>query len=177
MATNDFPVGETITGPCPPYLGFSAARFNKVAKQPDDTHEIQYGDLQFSVRVKHQPKYTELIVVQVMPQRFGVFACCINQEWVATPLRATPSLELLKSFIGRFGLTIRIGEFQGQLLISQKIPSGGAAIPALLAISNPLNHALQQHSFISIDADTGAADVALAFCIDMDHYANAIRGR
>lgn len=165
------PVPEYITGTCPPDMGFTERRVEQVCKKPDAKHVIQHDDLSLQLVVKHELNWSDLVLLRIAPTRQVSFACRLLPDLCDSPLSTIEPLQLLKAFIARFGLTLKIGSFEGVLLFNEKIPLVEGPPTNLVDVINPENHSILVVQHIRITRDR-VADIAFAFAVDTELYAS-----
>jgi hypothetical protein len=160
-------------------MGFSKERVEKIIARHDATHDIKHDDLLLRIVVRHSENWSDCIVLQLEPHRRATVGGRIYHDWLDKPAKDFSALELFKWFVAKFGMTFSIGSFTGQLLLAEKVPfrSGSAIAAHLVRMHNPMGHFFAQSLFITISPDKTEVDVAMAVCIDLTAYGEAVKDR
>lgn len=166
-------VSEQITGECPPNCGFPLQRVWQVIEKHDQVHEIRMGELVVRLLSRYSPYYgVDLVGLETKPQELVLFAFRIYPDLCEESLSDLAPLDLLRRFVDRFGLVVRVGDRESKFHLQQVIPvENPQSDTQLLGAANPENHAFMMQSFVKPSLDGRSVDTAIAFCIDTTAYA------
>ena len=150
-------------------MRFPEARVRQVLSKPDARGEIAHDEVLMKLLAKHEMTWTDIVIIQERPQKQVNFAFRVTHDLLDNPAQKLTPLEILKEFVNRFGLTLRIGTFEGVLLLHEQVPIDPISQSAqLVDIDNPDN-ASYVTSFMLRKKDD-IIDVVMAFAINTAAY-------
>ncbi len=166
-------VSEQITGECPPNCGFPLQRVWQVIEKHDQVHEIHMDELVIRLLSRHSSYYgVDLVGLETKPQELAIFAFRIYPDLCEEAISDMAPLDLLRRFVDRFGLIVRVGNRENKFHLQQVIPiENPQSGTQLLSVANPENHTHIVQSFIKASRDGRSVEAAIAFCIDTTAYA------
>jgi hypothetical protein len=168
---------------CRDQLGIREEYVRQAIRSPDALTEAKQDDLDWMFFGKKRIRgKEELYLIVCVGHEGGDYvvysAFPVRPDLVAETGSLDP-LVLLQGLAQRFGLSIRIGSLLGKFIMQATVPVMTDDPAKLVEIRNPLNHSFAQAMCVRI-RQTGdgklLADIALAYCIDVNTYTAWLKG-
>jgi hypothetical protein len=167
-----------LTNPCPEGMGFPASRMQSIIETPDQQHKVNAGGLMIDLFAKYTFSYTDLVLTAIASESARTlpvaFAFRAFADDYPTSLSEMPPLDVLKAFIAKYGLPVRLAGQTKLLHLPETITlTGPAPAQNLVEVVNLSRHQFIARQFFRLASPT-QIDVGLVFAVDVTKYAESL---
>jgi hypothetical protein len=162
---------------CPVWFGIREADVQDALAAPDAQQWYQMDDLMLGFYTKRRQRSGSEAYLLVCTRKIAENQAVDLAFWIFPDLTAglnlLEPLILLQQLVGRFGLTLRVGNQLNKFIFRETIIIHGLVNASqVVELINPENHRCVQSSFIKVieNGDAHHLHCALAYCIDTDEY-------
>jgi hypothetical protein len=162
---------------CTRWFGIREADVQDVLATPDAQQWHQIDDLTLGLYTKRRQRSGSQAYLLVCTRKVAENQNVDLAFWIFPDLTAglnlLEPLILLQQLVGRFGLTLRVGNQLNKFIFRETIILHGLVNASpVFEVINPENHSFVQSIFVKVteDGDTRHIHCALAYCIDTDAY-------
>ncbi|PWI49625.1 hypothetical protein CEE45_00405 [Candidatus Heimdallarchaeota archaeon B3_Heim] len=161
-----------------PLMGITEADILKTIQTPESKERFLHMGLQLEFHLKNIRKGYLLVVTRNEGQDISVSEVYLIKRVFIQQLNTKNPIQVLESFIDRFGLEIRIDRETDKFFIKKAVPLSPSVDPTrAVTIINPGNHEFWLCQYIQINRSGNylVLQVAIVYCIDITKYKQWIR--
>ncbi|PHR88858.1 MAG: hypothetical protein COA78_36190 [Blastopirellula sp.] len=151
-------------------MDFPASSVRDVMSSPDGKQEVRHDDVLLKFYVKHKGTCSDIVILQQEPKELVTFACRVFHDLLEQPATEMNPVDIFKAFLERFGMTFRVGTFEGKLLFHEQVPlaPNNNSTRIIDDLDNPNKDSFVQS--IMIRRTKTHIDAALAFIVNKTEY-------
>lgn len=157
-----------------PLMAITESEILETIQAYKEKEKYLHMGLRLEFYLKEFSKGFLLVIVQLKDQTMSVSEVYLLKREFITQIQTTHPIQVLESFIDKFGLDIQIGGERNQFFIKKAIPllSGRPDPMSAIAVINPQRHNcwLTQYIQFKKSGTYVIVQVALAYCIDVTEY-------